>query len=49
MDFIATDSNGNVVGKYRRHNAPAIPKEYEVEEVDDVADYSVDYWWDEQS
>ena len=48
-DFIATDQDGNVTGKWRRHNPPSLPDNYEIQEVDDVSDYSVDYWYDKQS
>ena len=48
-DYIATDADGNVVGKWRRHERPKLPDIYSVKEVEDVANHSVDYWWDEQS
>ena len=47
-DFIAFDDDSNVVGKWRRHNLPTVPDKYNLEEVSDVSDYDVDYWWDEQ-
>jgi len=45
-DWITRDSKGNVVGKWRRHEKPVISDEYDAEEVDDVVDYNVDYWYD---
>ena len=46
-DFIATDGDGNVVGKWRRHSQPDIPSDYNLEEVEDVTGYSVDYWYND--
>lgn len=48
-DFIATDDNGNVVGKWRRSTEPIVPDDYDVKQVDDVAAHSVDYWFDDNS
>ena len=42
-DFIAKDEAGKIVGKWRRHNPPELT-EYDIEEVNDVSDYDVDYW-----
>ena len=46
-DYIATDSEGRIVGKWRQNSKPDVPPS--VKEVDNVEDYTVDYWWDEQS
>ena len=48
-DFIATDSEGNVVGKWRRHDEPTVPDPIDVQEVNDLTDYTVDYWYNDQS
>ena len=47
IDWIATDADGNIVGKYRQHNKPTIPDDYELMQVDELSDYDVDYWWDD--
>ena len=46
-DFIARDREGNIVGKWRRHNAPDL-ENYEIEEVSDVSEFSVDYWFNSE-
>ena len=46
-DFIATDDE-DVVGKWRRHREPKLPDEFDIVEVGDVANYDLDYWYDEQ-
>ena len=47
-DFIIRDTNGDIVGKYRQMTEPNVPDNLSVEEVDDVSDYSVKSWWDEE-
>jgi len=47
MDYIARDSNGQIVGKWRRASEPNIPERFDVQEVEDVAGYEVDEWYNE--
>ena len=45
-NYIATDADGNVVGKWRRSVPPSIPDDLDLQEVDDVTDHEVDHWFD---
>ena len=46
-DWIAIDDDDNVVGKWRQHKKPSPLGSYTVEEVEDVNEYSVDYWFEQ--
>lgn len=42
QDYIATDDDGNVVGKFRMHSPPNVPDGYAVENVDSVDNYEIE-------
>jgi len=44
--YIAKNTNGEVVGKWVMSIQPEIPDRLQLEEVDDVTNYSLDYWFE---
>ena len=46
--YIATDEEGNVVGKWVRNDGPTV-EGFDVEQVSDIDDYEIHYLWFEQS
>ena len=46
MDFVGFDDDGKVVGKWRQHEEPQVDG-VDIQQVDDVNNYDLDYWFDE--
>jgi hypothetical protein len=43
--WIATDADGQVVGRWEASNPPSL-EDYQIEEVDSLDDHPVDRWFD---
>ena len=46
-DFIAKNEDGRIVGKWRRNGPPELDDDYDVQEVEDVSEHTIDFWFDE--